>query len=133
MMLGVVGTIALQTTVSFVTVARGDLSGIDEPRHVVIRTGEAWQTLWTEHGGDTPVPVVDFSRSIVVGVFQGSRPTAGFQVDITRAHVDGDVVVIEYIERRPPGGQPVAQILTAPFHLISLSRDVGEVRFRRMD
>ena len=69
----------------------------------------------------------------MAGVFQGSRPTAGFQVEITRVQVEGDVVVLEHGEHRPPAGQPVAQILTAPFHMICLSRDVGEVRFRRID
>ena len=88
-MLGAINAIALlQTTMSFVTIARGDLSGVDEPRQVVIRTVEEWQALWTEHSGGTSVPDVDFSRSLVAGVFQGSRPTAGFQVEITGVHVE---------------------------------------------
>ena len=134
-MLGAINAIALlQTTMSFVTIARGDLSGVDEPRQVVIRTVEEWQALWTEHSGGTSVPDVDFSRSLVAGVFQGSRPTAGFQVEITGGtRRTGRVVVPEHGERRPPAGQPVAQILTAPFHMISLSRDVGEVRLQRID
>lgn len=129
-MIGLVGMIALaQALVSFTAIDRGEMSGVDAPRQVVIRTSEEWQTLWREHNAGKPAPSVDFSTSAVVGVFLGSRPTAGFQVEIVRVETDGGVAVIEYVERKPPPGAVVAQILTSPFHLVSLRHD-GEVRFR---
>ena len=50
------------------TIARGDGSGIDAPRRVVIRDEQAWRTLWKEHAGpDAAVPPIDFATRLVVG------------------------------------------------------------------
>src|SRR6188474_1870576 len=60
-------------TITFSTVASGMSSQIDEPREITIRTQADWQTFWRTHSTQ-PVPVVDFSKSIVAGVFLGMRP-----------------------------------------------------------
>lgn len=101
--------------VTFTTLAQGSSSQILEPREVVVRSAAEWQTLWKEHSAEPP-PTIDFSRSIVVGVFVGSRPTTGYQVDITAVKGDGGLAVVEYRERRPAPGALVAQVLTSPFH-----------------
>lgn len=52
-------------------------TAITEKRLVTVRDAQAWNQLWTEHTGPgfatRPVPPVDFSRNMVVGVFLGSR------------------------------------------------------------
>src|SRR5678816_3856746 len=60
---------------------RGTSSQVDEPRKVIVRSAEEFQTLWKSHS-TAPLPKVDFSKSIVVGVFLGMRPTAGYTVGI---------------------------------------------------
>jgi len=127
-----VALIALQVLASFATVARGTGSGIDEPRQVVIRSAAEWQTLWKAHDPDRAAPVVDFARSVAVGVFLGSRPTAGFSVEITAVKKEGERSVVEYLERRPPPGSLTAQILTSPYHLVTVPRDIGTVEFKRL-
>jgi hypothetical protein len=59
------------------TIDKGDQSNIDTRREVVVRTAADWQKLWQQHSPDRPMPSVDFSKEMVVGVFLGSRPTAG--------------------------------------------------------
>lgn len=127
----VVAPVIAQVSITFATIAQGSDSQIVTPRHVVVRTQNEWQTLWKEHSGEPP-PTVDFSRSIVVGVFVGSRPTAGYQVDIATVKSDGGLAVVEYRERRPAPGTLVAQVLTSPFHLVSLPRDVDTIQFRNV-
>src|SRR5688572_12125528 len=122
----------LQALVSFATVAQGTDSSIEESRQVVIRSAAEWQALWKTHDADRAAPVVDFGRSVVVGVFLGSRPTAGFGVDITAVKRDGAQSVVEYRERRPRPGALAAQVLTSPYHLVSLPGDAGTVEFRRL-
>ena len=90
-----------------------------------------WRMLWAEHSA-RPAPDVDFSRSIVAGVFLGSRPTAGYRVDITAATLADGRIVLEYVEQRPAPGGLVLQVLTSPYHLVTLSRDVETVEFRRV-
>ena len=116
----------------FVTVAQGTMSNIEEPRQVVVRTAAEWQALWKEHDPEGAAPAVDFAQSIVVGIFLGSRPTAGFAVEITTVRMEATRTVVEYLERSPPRDAFVAQVLTSPFHVVRLTRTAGSVEFRRL-
>ena len=124
--------VIVQAAISFTAIAGGTVSGIDEPRQVVVRTTDEWQAVWKEHNGRTPAPPVDFSASTVVGLFLGSRRPAGFEVEITALKKEGDVLVVEYVERTPRPGSFVAQIITSPFHLVGVARNEGEVQFRKV-
>jgi hypothetical protein len=123
----------MQALVSFVTVAQGPMSGIEEPRHVVIRTAGEWQTVWKAHDPVATAPAVDFTRAVVIGVFLGSRPTSGFTVEITAVKTQDALAVVEYIERRPAPGAIVAQVLTSPFHLVRLPREVDSIQFKKVE
>lgn len=112
------------------TVAQGTDSTITEPREVVIRTAAEWRVLWAAHSPD-PVPDMDFARAIVVGVFAGTRPTAGFHIEITAITVEDGRAVVQYVERGPEPGDLVAQMLTAPFHLVAVPGVDRPVEFRR--
>ncbi|MBI3047225.1 MAG: protease complex subunit PrcB family protein [Acidobacteria bacterium] len=115
------------------TVARGTHSDIMEPREVVVRSLDDWRALWKAHGSSQPPPSVDFSRSMVVAVFLGERPTAGYEVEITAVKAQGGRAVVEYVERRPAPDALVAQVLTSPFHIVSLSRSAGTPEFRKIE
>jgi hypothetical protein len=131
--MGTILAVLLQVTVAVTTVARGADSQITEPREVVVRTADEWRTLWAAHSA-ARAPNVDFSRAIVVGVFLGSRPTAGYAVEVVTVKSEGALTVVEYRERRPPSGGFSAQMLTAPFHLASVSRTVAtKIEFRRLE
>lgn len=123
--------LALQATLPLDTLARGPDSGIVQPRQVVVRSIEAWQALWKDHASGAP-PAVDFSHSMVLGVFLGSRPTAGYDVEIVQVRRTGSGLVAEYIERRPAPGALTAQVLTAPYHLVRVARAEGPVEFVRL-
>ena len=75
------------------------------------------------------LPAVDFATKMVVGVFLGTKPTAGYGVEIVGVKTDGDALVVEYTERPPGRGTMAAQILTQPFHMVSVPRHEGTVRF----
>ena len=115
------------------TVARGAMSNIEEPRQVVVRTAAEWQALWKEHDAQRAAPAVDFAQSSVVAVFLGTRPTAGFGVDITAVKTEGSRAVVEYREQRPPRDALTAQILTSPFHIVRVARASGPIEFRRIE
>ena len=73
----------------FATVQRGELSGIEERREVVVRTAAEWSALWKQHSPGQKPPAIDFTRSMVAGVFLGSRPSGGFAIDVTSVQRDG--------------------------------------------
>lgn len=113
------------------TVNRDSLSGVEEARQVVVRSAEEWATLWREHAGAKPAPAIDFASRMVLGVFLGSRPSAGYAVEIVGTRPDGTGLVVEWRERAPERGMVAAQILTAPSHLVSVPKVSGPVRFEK--
>lgn len=126
------GQAVVSTAIPFTSVAQGTRSQIQEPRQVVVRTAADWQTLWTAHDS-AAAPNVDFSGSIVVGVFLGTRPTAGFSVRITAVTAKDGSAVVEYVEGRPRPGGMTAQVITSPFHLVTVPRTIETVVFKKVD
>jgi hypothetical protein len=123
-----------QTPSPLRTLGKGPMSGIAAARQVTVRTASEWAALWQEHTPDgAPPPPVDFAREMVLGVFLGSRPTAGYGVEIIRTVGAPDGVVVQYVETRPRNDAVTAQILTAPFHLVALPRDPRDVRFEKVE
>lgn len=122
---------AVPVPVTFTTIDRGAQSNVEEARDVIVRTAAEWDALWKLHAGDRPRPAVDFARSTVVGVFLGSRPTAGYGVEITGIARDGDNLVVTYREAQPGRSAMVGQVLTMPFHLVRLERHAGPIQFKR--
>ena len=115
------------------TVGKGPMSAIDQARQVTVRSAAEWGALWKENGASAPLPAVDFSREMVVGVFVGMRPTAGYGVEIVRAIGNSSTLVVEYVETAPSRDTITAQILTAPYHLVAIPRRDGTVVFKKVD
>ncbi len=115
------------------TVGKGPMSDIDTPRQVAVRSAADWSALWKTHGAAGEPPMVDFSREMVVGVFLGSRPTAGFGVEIIRSVASPSALLVEYVEILPPRDALTAQVITAPYHLAAIPKYDGEVTFRKVE
>ncbi len=104
------------------TLDKGPQSRIEERQETTARTADEWAALWMRHAGTRARPPVDFSREMVVGVFAGGRPTAGFEVEIVGARSEGTALVVEYREKPPRQGALTAQVLTAPYHIVAVPR-----------
>jgi hypothetical protein len=121
---------AAQPAMPFTTIAQGHQSQMEESREAVARTPAEWAALWKGHRTGKP-PDVDFTRSMVIAVFLGTRPTAGFAVEITGIEKKGAEVIVTYRERSPGADELVAQVMTAPFHIVKTDQHAGSVRFER--
>jgi hypothetical protein len=118
--------------VPFTTIAEGQQSGVEDKREVVVRTDEEWKALWKQHAPDKPLPAVDFTKSMVVGVFLGSRNTGGYRATITAVDKESTDVVVTWHESRPSADLIVTQVLTFPYHLVRIDRSPAPVKFRSM-
>lgn len=115
------------------TIAKGDQSNVDDAKQVLVRTEAEWTKLWQQHAPGQPRPVVDFSREMVLGVFMGSRPNAGFSTAIVSATAAPDgALIVRYTETMPGAGSVTAQILTFPYHLAAIPKSaVTDVKFEK--
>jgi hypothetical protein len=111
---------------------KGAQSNIDEGRQVSVRTEQEWTRLWQQHKPDRSRPAVDFSKETVLGVFMGSRPTAGFAVEILSAADADGALTVRYRETIPPPGAITAQVISAPYHLVSVPKVTGAVTFEKV-
>jgi hypothetical protein len=116
------------------TIEKGDQSNIDDARRVLVRNDAEWTTLWRQHHPDKPRPAVDFSKEMVVGVFMGSRPNAGFSTTILSATAGNGALIVRYTEKVPAPGGVSAQILTFPYHLVAVPKAaVTDVKFEKAE
>jgi hypothetical protein len=119
---------------AFRTLERGLDSNLDAPRQAVARTAGEWEALWRVHGGERTRPALDFNKEMIVAVFLGSRPTAGFAVEIVGLKDEAGALVVQYRETRPPAGALTAQVLTMPYHIIAAPKRAAtiDVKFERL-
>jgi len=130
--LGWVGVMAQTAREAVRTVEKGEQSNIDEARQVVVRTDAEWIKLWQQHSPDRPRPAVDFSKEMVVGVFMGSRPNAGFSTAVTLTTAANGALIVKYTETAPGRDTMTAQVLTFPYHLVAIPKsEVQDVKFEK--
>ena len=122
-------TIGSAQTPSFTNIAKGDSSGQQLAKQVTVRTAAEWKALWKDHAPTEKMPAVDFARDMVVGIFLGTKPSAGHEVEIVGVRPEGKDLIVEYVQKQPAPGTMAAQILTEPFHLVSVPKHAGTVRF----
>ena len=114
------------------TIDKGDHSNMDDAKQVAVKTEAAWKQLWQQHSPDRPRPAVDFTKEMVVGVFLGSRPTAGYSLEIVSAIEMNGTLVVRYREAAPPRGMMTAQVITSPYHIVTVPFFPGDMKFEKV-
>lgn len=127
------GAIVSAQSPGFTTVAKGDMSVQQDARQVTVRTPAEWKALWKDHGPTEKMPDVDFTKNMVVGIFLGTKPSAGHDVEIVGVRTQEKELIVEYVQKQPARGTMAAQILTEPFHLVSVPKHAGTVRFVKLE
>lgn len=130
--LTIITACAKPTQAEFTTLARGSHSGITAQEATLITTFAEWEALWRRHASpfDPPPspPPVDFSKSSVIALFAGERPTGGYSLRITEAELQGESLRVSALELRPTPGTLVTQSLTQPYHMVAVPRVKKETR-----
>jgi hypothetical protein len=114
------------------TIDKGDHSNMDDAAQLFAKNDREWQQLWQKHTPDRPRPKVDFSKEMVVAVFLGSRPTAGYVLEVVSATQDNGTLVVKYRESAPSQrGTMTAQVLTSPYDIVAVPLFPGDVKFEK--
>ena len=115
--------------VKFTALDEGAQSGIEHSREVAVRTSADWKSLCSEHAPGHRCASVNFSKTMVVGVFLGRRPTTGYGVEIASIEHEGNSLLVTYRELTPNPDAMMPQMLTAPFVLVTTDPFAGPVTF----
>jgi hypothetical protein len=120
-------------TIPFTTVAQGSNSSISVPNKLVITTSGQWQQLWQDmHSSRAPIPAlptIDFDTTMVIAVFAGEHPTAGYSITITQITDEGDHIQVNVKTTQPAAGGMTLQVLTQPYHLVQLAKSTKPIQF----
>ena len=65
---------------------------------------------------------------------EGVRPaaTAGYSLEVVSAIEMNGTLVVRYRETAPPRGTMTAQVLTSPYHLVTVPFFPGDVKFEKV-
>ena len=106
--------------------AKGAFSGISEAKQEVIKDQPAWDKFWAAHDVTAkpgrPIPKVDFSREMVIGVTMGKKNSGGFSIEITAVEPTAATLKISVKRTLPTPGAIVITALTAPFHFVAIPK-----------
>jgi hypothetical protein len=118
-------------SMTFQTVVKAYQSGIKDTQNIVVRDRASWEKLWIAHNPAMPdMPVIDFTRQMVVGVFAGEgKLSCGADLAIVQVGSKDGKVVVDYEERALPRPEVCLTVLTAPMHLVVLDRADAPVEF----
>jgi hypothetical protein len=116
------------TDLPFKTISQTSNSKVEEARNVVVKDAAAWERLWAYHAPNEPVPVIDFSTKMVVGVFMGPT-TPCYSTWIAGVRRGADKITVQKIDRHPPIGVMCALMVTKPGHLVEIERSDLPVEF----
>jgi hypothetical protein len=70
---------------------------------------------------------------MVVGIFVGTRNSAGYSVEVVGVDRQDGGLVVRYRETAPKPTAITAQIITSPSHLVAVPKTDGPVRFEKVD
>jgi hypothetical protein len=113
---------------------KGDSSAIASFKTVVVTNDTDWKALWAEHTQNQvpppPVPDVDFSRFVVVGVFAGIRQDLqGIAIQDIQVAPDSSTVL--YKEQPLDPAMGLAAPTNRPYHLKQISKSALPVTFTK--
>jgi hypothetical protein len=116
--------------VAFKVVDATNNSSIHTARNVVVKDAGAWAALWDEHAGTSrPLPAVDFSTSMVVGVFLGERPSGCYGTSISKVTRNANGIAVQHTDSMPGIAVLCAMYVPTPAALAVIDRSDLPVEF----
>lgn len=104
-------------------------SAIRTQQFVAVRNSAEWTSFWSSHKPPVPVPSVDFSEKMVVGVILGDRPSSCYSVAITQIVMSAQAVSVQYRENMPAPTDNCIAALGSPAQLATIPATTLPVQF----
>lgn len=116
------------SAVSFQSLDQTTRSGVLEAQAVTIRDADTFLALWTAHS-KAPLPLIDFNRNMVVGVFMGLQPNGCYSTNIDSVARASDKLKVQHTDAVPGPKVLCTLAMTSPAHLIVVERSELPIEF----
>lgn len=107
-------------------------SGIHQAREIIVNDQSSWEQLWADHAGkDTPAPVIDFSRQVVLAMFAGPvNYCNGLLFDSVSN--DGKQLSVNYFLTGPRPDTACIALVRYPATLVAIDRTALPIVFHKV-
>lgn len=95
----------------------------------VIKSEGEWVQALQKTNAELPAPV-DFSKDMIIAVFQGEKNTGGYNIEINKIIEKENVIEVTVIETSPGRRCMVTKAFTSPFHIVKIQKSNKEVVFK---
>jgi hypothetical protein len=139
-LIGLVAVAAVAATqfgldvIRYRTHSQGMHSPVERQSFFVLQSEADFQRYWQLSQGQPPQTAprdIDWNRELLIAVHLGQRRTGGHTVQVASIRRErSHELVVDVVERTPPAGQAVAQMLTSPWVLVRMERAAGNFSFR---
>jgi hypothetical protein len=107
---------------------------LDKPARLVIRDAVTWRVIWNQiylrQSPVAPVPVIDFSREMVVVVALGSHSSGGYSILVDGAAEAANNGIVVIVDSSSPGYNCiVTDAFTQPVDIARVPLRDGPVSF----
>lgn len=111
-------------------VDNSNLSRINSARNVVVKDQQSWSSLWMEHNGDfNAMPVVDFSKDMVLAVFLGAQASGCYGIADFNVWQEPGAIHVAHHDSTPGIGVMCTTYVPTPAYLVSIPRSDAPVDF----
>ncbi len=113
-------------TVPFTTLERGQYGAHAPAQQYVFRDQALWEKHYKAYHSDK-VPVVDFSKEMVLGVYLGQKPNSAYHTEIKEIRKLPDELDVLVENSGPQPGKMYLQVITHPYHLVKTEKTDKEI------
>ena len=110
---------------------KGFNSRITTQTTTLIDNQNDWVQYYSKLTGQPPqsAPNVEFMKYKIIAITLGQRPTGGYSLTVTKVGRSGiQSAAVEAVEKTPQRGTAVAQMLSSPYAMVLVPRQVMSVR-----
>lgn len=123
-------SVEFETVAQTVDQSTSGSTEFEENQELIIKSEQEFRELWVDlHQQRSPapdVPVINFDNNIVIAVLMGVQNTGGYYTDIEQVGVFDGVTGISVLETMPGEGCVTTQMLTMPYHIIQISKQLPD-------
>jgi len=118
----------------FDTIEKGYYGGHKPKAEYVIKDEKEWEKIWNStYSICTPkpdAPTIDFSKDMVIAVYQGEFNTGGYGIEIKQITEGSNSLEVIVEETFPGPNDMVTMAFSQPYHIVKTEKSDKNVTFK---